>query len=108
MLDGDYCTPEEAQHFVKRLHDIGPEQFISETVINGTISAKKLCTAFRVDPRIFGGGPDELCYSLLGRAIARELSRRPRLQDYKTIDDAAMLLNRSKNILVITGAGVSF
>jgi NAD-dependent histone deacetylase SIR2 len=39
--------------------------------------------------------------------MMRELNKRQRLSQYKTIDDAAKLLNEAKNILVVTGAGVS-
>lgn len=40
-------------------------------------------------------------------AINRELNKRERLDKYKTIDDAAKLLRERKNIMVITGAGIS-
>lgn len=39
--------------------------------------------------------------------MLRELKKRQKLPDYRTIDDAAKLINSSKNILVITGAGIS-
>lgn len=51
--------------------------------------------------------PDESFYQLLGLAISRELNKRPRLEQYKTIDDAAKLLRERKNVMVITGAGIS-
>lgn len=51
--------------------------------------------------------PDEAFYQLLGHAISRELNKRRRLEDYKTIDDAAKLLRERKNVMVITGAGIS-
>jgi NAD-dependent histone deacetylase SIR2 len=50
---------------------------------------------------------DEAFYHLLGLAINRELNKRPMLEQYRTIDDAAMLLRNSTNIMVITGAGIS-
>jgi NAD-dependent histone deacetylase SIR2 len=50
---------------------------------------------------------DETFYKLLGKAISRELNKRRRLEHYKTIDDAAKLLRERKNIMVITGAGIS-
>lgn len=50
---------------------------------------------------------DEDLYQLLGLAVCRELNKRLRLPQYKTIDDAAKLLQERKNIMVITGAGIS-
>ncbi len=70
------------------------------------VSARKLLTAFGIKTSVFEGQPDDAYYPLLGLAIARELSKRTRLPQYKTIDDAAKLLNEAKNIMVITGAGV--
>jgi len=61
---------------------------------------------------IFGIRPD-LPYSeawycrALGLAIQRELKKRYKLPQYNTIDDAVALLQKSKNIMVITGAGIS-
>jgi NAD-dependent histone deacetylase SIR2 len=39
--------------------------------------------------------------------MLRELKKRQKLSQFKTIDDAAKLINASKNVLVITGAGIS-
>lgn len=50
---------------------------------------------------------DESLYQILGLAISRELNKRRRLEQYKTIEDAAKLLRERKNIMVITGAGIS-
>ena len=106
-LGPDECTPEEAEKLRLRLHQIGADKFVLETVTTGLVSARKLCTAFGIRPFIFDGQPDEACYQLLGLLIARELSKRQPLPQYKTIDDAAQLLKTCKNIIVITGAGVS-
>jgi NAD-dependent histone deacetylase SIR2 len=72
------------------------------------MTARKLCSAFGIRiPTFMEGLPDDGYYQLLGLAINRELNKRPRLEQYKTIDDAAMLLRKSSNIMVITGAGIS-
>ena len=47
-------------------------------------------------------------YRLLGLGITRELQKRVKLPQYNTIDDAVSLLKSSKNIIVLTGAGVCF
>lgn len=101
------CTLDEALAYRKRLHDIGKVAFVEETIARETVTAKKLCTAFGILPPAFlEGAPDEAYHSLLAIAISREFSRRPKLPQYNTIDDAVKLLRESKNIIVLTGAGV--
>ncbi|TID21545.1 SIR2-domain-containing protein [Venturia nashicola] len=106
----DICTADEAKGYRKRLHEIGLERLISETLGRNTISVRKLCTAFEVRiPSWLSTEPDDApgYYRLLGLAMLRELNKRQRIEKYKTMDDAAGLINKSKNILVITGAGIS-
>jgi hypothetical protein len=101
------CTLEEATAYRQRLHAIGKAAFVEETIIRETVTAKKLCTAFGIVPPAFlEGAPDEAYHSLLAIALSREFSRRPKLPQYNTIDDAVRLLRESKNIIVLTGAGV--
>ena len=79
-----------------------------ENITSDKMTARKLCTAFGVKiPKFLEDAPDEHFYQLLGLAINRELNKRPRLEQYKTIDDAAKLLQERKHIMVITGAGIS-
>lgn len=109
-MSPDICTAEEAKSYRKRLHEIGLEPLISETLGRNTISVRKLCTAFEVRiPQWLLTEPDDApgFYRLLGLAMLRELNKRQRIEKYQTIDDAADLINKSKNILVITGAGIS-
>ncbi|KAI4245479.1 MAG: hypothetical protein L6R40_002540 [Gallowayella cf. fulva] len=104
----DLCTVEESFAFRKRLRLVGEDQFIAETVEAGVISAKKLCTAFGIRPPPFlEGQADHKYYPLLGLGITRELSKRIKLPQHNTIDDAVGLLKESKNIIVLTGAGIS-
>lgn len=104
----DACTPEESHGYRRRLRLVGEGQFIKETVEAQTITAKKLCTAFGVRlPAFLDDAPDTSYYPLLGLCISRELSKRQKLLQYNTIDDAVSLLKGSKNIIVLTGAGVS-
>ncbi len=87
---------------------IGPEEFCKRTVEAGTITAKKLLTAFSIRaPAFLEGHPDETYYQLLSLAISRELSKRIKLPQYNTIDDAVDLIKKSSNIIVLTGAGIS-
>lgn len=104
----DACTTEESHAYRRRLRLIGEGQFIKETVEAQTITAKKLCTAFGIRlPSFLDGAPDTSYYPLLGLCISRELSKRQKLLQYNTIDDAVTLLKNSKNVIVLTGAGVS-
>ena len=104
----DVCTVEESLAFRKLLRAEGEDKFLAETVENGSITAKKLCTAFGIRPPAFlEGQSDEAYYNLLGLGICRELSKRVKLPQYNTIDDVVTLLQNSNNIIVLTGAGVS-
>ncbi|KAL8777501.1 MAG: hypothetical protein Q9194_002509 [Teloschistes cf. exilis] len=104
----DVCTVEESIAFRKRLRLVGEDQFISETLEARTVSARKLCTAFGIKPPpLLDGQPDHKYYPLLGLGITRELRKRMKLPQYNTIDDAVDLLRKSKNIIVLTGAGIS-
>ncbi|KAI1935686.1 NAD-dependent histone deacetylase sir2 [Ophidiomyces ophidiicola] len=101
-------TLEEARAFRKRLHELGITQFLGETIVRKKISAKKLCTAFGVFPPPFLEDlPDNAFIEPLCLGIKREYSKRLKLSQYNTIDDAVELLKRSKNIIVLTGAGIS-
>ena len=105
--DVEACTLEESLAFRKRLRLVGEDRFVQETVEAGTITAKKLITAFGIRPPFFlQGEPDQAYYTLLGLGICRELSKREKLPQYNTIDDAVELLKKSRNIIVLTGAGV--
>lgn len=104
----DVCTADEARRLRQRLHEVGASQFVMENITSEKMTARKLCTAFGVRiPKFLEEAPDENFYQLLGLAINRELNKRPRIEQYKTIDDAAKLLLERKNIMVITGAGIS-
>ena len=52
---------------------------------------------YHVDPR---SGFDDLC-------IPISLQRRQKLSNYNSIDDAVELIHKSRNILILTGAGIS-
>ncbi|KAB8276785.1 hypothetical protein BDV30DRAFT_224116 [Aspergillus minisclerotigenes] len=104
----DACTLDEAIAFRKRLHEVGKAAFVEETIAQDKVTAKKLCTAFGIMPPAFlEGAPDEAYHPLLAIAISQEFSRRQKLPQYNTIDDAVKLLQESKNIIVLTGAGIS-
>ncbi|KAF2691056.1 SIR2-domain-containing protein [Lentithecium fluviatile CBS 122367] len=102
------CTADEARLIRQRLHDVGTDKFVLEYITSERYTARKLCTAFNVRlPKFMDEYPDDAFYRLLGLAINRELNKRRRLEQYKTIDDAAKLLRERRNVMVITGAGIS-
>ncbi|KAI9800092.1 MAG: hypothetical protein M1825_004274 [Sarcosagium campestre] len=106
--DDASCTPEESIHYRRQLHALGEEAFVQSTLGSGNVSVKKLCSAFGVQiPSIFQRAPAKVCYQLLALGLNRELRNRTKLQEYNTVDDAVQLLDKSKNIMVITGAGIS-
>ncbi|KFY91995.1 hypothetical protein V498_05196, partial [Pseudogymnoascus sp. VKM F-4517 (FW-2822)] len=110
LLQGgdDVCTLEEAREYRRLLRDKGPRVFCDTTVEAGTITAKKLITAFGIKPPAFlEGAPDMAYYSLLSMALSRELSKRSKLPSYNTIEDVVKLLDKCNNIIVLTGAGIS-
>ena len=104
----DACTPQEAAAYRKLLRDVGKVAFVDQTIGKNTITAKKLLTAFGIVPPSFlEDAPDEAYHPLLGLVISREFAKRQKLDEYNSIEDAVELLQKSKNVIVITGAGVS-
>ncbi|KAJ2890742.1 NAD-dependent protein deacetylase hst1 [Zalerion maritima] len=104
----DACTAEEAVKFRHLLRNLGPMELCSQYLDTGIISIKKLITAFGFKPPTFLEGCDDRQYlPVLMLAFSRELAKRAKLMRYNTIDDAANLIQKSKNIIVLTGAGIS-
>jgi NAD+-dependent protein deacetylase SIR2 len=108
-IDPNGCTPEEVRMYKRMLHEKGLQDFVQETLGKGIISARKLCSAFhvRMPPWFRPNEPDESFYRLLGIALMKELSKRQKISQYKSIDDAAKALQSAKNVVVVTGAGIS-
>lgn len=90
------------------LREMGPKKFINEVIYEEDVPARKLLNAFGCDlPAFLEDSPDENMYTYLNYAMVRELKRRPKQDKYNTIEDAVDLLLKSKNIIVLTGAGIS-
>ncbi|KAF7560577.1 hypothetical protein G7046_g3571 [Stylonectria norvegica] len=102
------CTPEEASRLRRELREQGPAIFCQRTVDAGRYTAKKLLSAFGIKaPAFLEGEDDEAYFSLLSLAITRELSKRAKLARYNSVDDAVNLIQKSNNIILLTGAGIS-
>jgi hypothetical protein len=53
------------------------------------------------------GQSEEIAWMLVAKVVTTELHTRPKLSDVNTLEDAVKLIQKSKNIMVVTGAGVS-
>jgi NAD-dependent histone deacetylase SIR2 len=103
----DGLDPQTASRLRSRLLHIGPEKFIHETLEVAKMRPPLLGTAFGINPIFAQQLGEDIFVRVLGAAILRTYYKRRKLAEYNTIDDAAKLLNESKNIMVITGAGIS-
>ncbi|KAF3929317.1 hypothetical protein AA313_de0209017 [Arthrobotrys entomopaga] len=104
----EYCTPEECQYYKDLLRKVGSRAFVDQTVSCGAITAKKLITAFGLRPPAFlDGSPDSAYFTLLGLMMQREMAKRLKLQHVNSVEDVVELINKSSNIMVLTGAGIS-
>lgn len=102
------CSLQEAIDFRKKLRQIGPAEFLETTVGAGKIRAEKLLSAFGIRlPKHQTGLPDSAYYGILSLAIRRELSKRIKLPQYNTVQDVVSLMKDAKNIIVLSGAGIS-
>ncbi|EGX53289.1 NAD-dependent histone deacetylase sir2 [Orbilia oligospora] len=104
----EFCTPEECQYYKDLLRRVGSRAFVDQTVSNGSITAKKLLTAFGLRPPAFlEGSLDSAYFTLLGLMMQREMAKRLKLSHVNSVDDVVELIQSSSNIMVLTGAGIS-
>ncbi|KAF2771657.1 SIR2-domain-containing protein [Teratosphaeria nubilosa] len=98
-------TRERSVALQHRLRSMGPEDFIKQYLTSGDMAPRLLGTAFGIDPNMIED--DDLHLRILSYAIMRAFRKRQKLPQLNTMDDAAQLLSKSKNVMVITGAGIS-
>lgn len=88
--------------------EIGLEKFLQESFDQHLIPLQTLCTAFGV---LSPTGPSDTAESglrnRLKKAIAVDMANRIKLHEYNTVKDAITLVRNAKNIMLITGAGIS-
>ncbi|SAM75965.1 related to HST1-silencing protein [Ustilago bromivora] len=104
--------PEVVSLMVKDLKQNGIVIFLQRYVVPdpSSIRIKHLLLALGVFlPRSIreSDTPFEILLPILKTALARILRQREKLPQYNTIDDALTLLQRSKRIVVLSGAGIS-
>lgn len=78
---------------------------MEETLGSGTFSIRHLGTAFGIRPDL--PFDDTWYMRIVGLRIHREYSKRQKLIEHNTVEDAVQLLLKAKNVMVITGAGIS-
>lgn len=102
------CSYDEALTIRYHVRTIGLEQFFQESVFQHRIPLEILCSAFCVvPPAITHDPPDSALVQRLRKAISIDMGNRIKLHKYNSIDDAVALVRNSKNVMVITGAGIS-
>ena len=104
----EICTYEEALSIRYQARELGLERFFTQAVVQRQTSLKRLCTAFDVPLHTVPvGPPDSQLLAKLKKAIAVDMRNRIKLQKYNSVNDAIALVRRAKNIIVLTGAGMS-
>ena len=89
------------------LLEVGPERFWKHIVLAERMPIADIGAAFGLDPRLQEKFGEENFVEILAKAITRFYHKRQKLPQYNTIDDVVNLLRERKNIMVITGAGIS-
>ncbi|KAF7503369.1 hypothetical protein GJ744_003933 [Endocarpon pusillum] len=104
----DLCTYEEALAIRYHVREIGLEHFFQNSVLEQRIPLQTLSTVFGVTlPTSPSDIADNSLYKRLRKAITVDISNRIKLHKYNSVKDAIALVQHSKNIMVITGAGIS-
>ncbi|KAF2717539.1 SIR2-domain-containing protein [Polychaeton citri CBS 116435] len=96
---------DQAETLKRLLREVGYEKFLEEIVPAPGDERRKFGTAFGIDPYMISD--DQSYLKLLQRVLQREAQKRQKLPAYNNIEDAAYLIRRSHNIVVISGAGIS-
>ncbi|ODV90993.1 hypothetical protein CANCADRAFT_148141 [Tortispora caseinolytica NRRL Y-17796] len=104
----DYLTEEfitEGQNFLLRN---GPRAFLSKYYIEDKLHpASILCILDQDVPAAYWSIDAQDLMPIVLSTISDIFHRRQKLQQYNTPEDAAELINNARNIIVLTGAGVS-
>ncbi|KAI8393569.1 DHS-like NAD/FAD-binding domain-containing protein [Radiomyces spectabilis] len=102
-------TDEEAELLQEEARQIGMIKFIEKYVIQESVPVAKLLEAFNIimNPRATMLATDRDLFPILRAVISRHLRKRRRLDNVNTLDDVIGLLREAKNVMIVSGAGVS-
>ena len=105
-VDGPFSmSAADIANYKAHLRQVGPETFFDDAINEEGLTPRRLGVVFGINPLILCD--EDKFLRLLSLAIVRFYHKRSKLQQWNTIDDAAKLLQSSRNIMVITGAGIS-
>ncbi|KAG2040118.1 DHS-like NAD/FAD-binding domain-containing protein [Suillus americanus] len=101
-------SKEETRKMMHHLKEHGMSSFVREYVITQNIPIVKLLFAFGISlcPELRNKQPQTMLY-FLRVAMSKELHLREKLPQYNTLADAVSLIQASKRVVVLTGAGIS-
>jgi hypothetical protein len=107
-IENEVCTYEQALATRYLPREIGLGRFFKEFVLQNRIPLQTLCAAFGVpSPAVGSDPPSSALIGRLKKAIAVDMGNRIKLHKHNSVNDAIALLRKAKNIMVITGAGIS-
>jgi NAD+-dependent protein deacetylase SIR2 len=107
LVEGN-CTYDEALAIRYLAREIGLERFVHQFTTEQVPQIPKVCSAFGVSSSIYEPDlRDTQVIAKLRKAISLDMRNRIKLHRYNSFQDAITLLRNAKNIVVITGAGVS-
>lgn len=107
FADDDYDLADEYDVHYSRLRELGPQEYLRETVTLAGMTLRQIASIFGEDPRKDEDVAVDAYLPKLEKSLTRELKKRNRLPRPNTLDHVAWLLKTQRNILVITGAGIS-
>ncbi|KAF9444474.1 SIR2-domain-containing protein [Macrolepiota fuliginosa MF-IS2] len=101
-------TKQEVKQMLHHLKERGMSSFIKEYVLQRALSIPRLLEALGISlcHELKALRPQTLLY-FLRVAMSHQLRMRDRLGQYGSIEDALKLIQTSKRILILTGAGIS-
>ncbi|KAI8576481.1 hypothetical protein K450DRAFT_256930 [Umbelopsis ramanniana AG] len=102
-------SEEEAESIQNQARQLGMIKFIEKYVIEERIPLPQLLDVFgcQLPSKISLLADDMQLLNLLRVVMTRFLRKRRRLENVNTIDDVVDIMKNAKNIMVLTGAGVS-
>ncbi|KAG2175269.1 hypothetical protein INT44_007757 [Umbelopsis vinacea] len=102
-------SEEEAESIQNQARQLGMIKFVEKYVIEERIPLPQLLDAFgcQLPSKISLLADDMQLLNLLRVVMTRFLRKRRRLENVNTIDDVVDIMKNAKNIMVLTGAGVS-